>query len=320
MTDTFYIVTKEGRGSSLPFGSCVAALGTFDGVHTAHQSILREAIALKARLGAEKVGAWCFSELPANLLSGKKTPMLCSLEEKIKRILDVGVDFVAVGDFARLSNVSAEDFIDKILIDELHCVGAVCGFNHRFGRGGLGSSELLRDRFGEDVVSTLPEVTMFGETVSSTAIRNHIANGELQKALQILGQPILLKARVIGGKHLGHTIGFPTANQLFPEDIITPARGIYATLCFTEDGKRHIGVSNVGIRPTITDGSDDHVVNCETYICNFNENIYGKMLKVSFCHYLREEKKFNSIKDLCDQIAKDARDAVDIFDAVNIKP
>ncbi len=320
MTDTFYIFTKNGRVDSLPSGKSVLALGTFDGVHKAHQLILREAIELKKELGVDSVGAWCFSALPANLLFDKKTPQLCSVEEKIERILDIGIDFVAVGDFMQFAEFGGEDFVEELLKNKLNCMGVVCGFNHRFGRGGLSSPDTLKKAFGEDHVRVIPEVTMFGETVSSTTIRNHVSCGELRTALDMLGQPLTIKARVIGGKRLGHTIGFPTANQLFPEDIITPARGIYATLCFTEDGKRHIGVSNVGIRPTIIDGSDDHVVNCETYICNFNENIYGKILKVSFCYYLREERKFGSVDELRDQIAKDAEEAVRIFDEIGIKP
>ncbi len=319
MTDTFYIFTKNGRVDSLPEGRSVLALGTFDGVHKAHQYILKEAIGLGRELEAALVGAWCFSALPANLLYDKKTPLLCSVDEKIERILDCGVDFVAVGDFMQFAEFGGEDFVEGLLKQRLNCVGVVCGFNHRFGKGGLSSPDTLVKAFGKDRVRIVSEVTMFGETVSSTTIRNYVASGELHKALRMLGQPLTIKARVIGGKRLGHTIGFPTANQLFPEDIITPARGIYATLCYTEDGRQYIGVSNVGIRPTIIDGSDDHVVNCETYICNFNENIYGKILTVSFCYYIREERRFPSVDALRDRIAKDAEEAVAYFDANGIK-
>ena len=318
MTDSFYIVTAEGVVSALPRGRCVIALGTFDGVHVAHKAIFKEALALKKRLDASLVGAWCFSELPANVLGNKKTPMLCTLDEKIARILDTGVDFVAIGNFRELSSVSAEDFADKILSNELNCIGAVCGFNHRFGHLGLGTHSLLKERFGEDHVAVVPEITMFGETVSSSAIREHISNGDIETAKAMLGQPVCLSAPVVSGKHLGHSLGFPTANQTFPKGIITPKHGIYATLCYTEDGKRHIGVSNVGIRPTITDGSDLHGVNCETYICNFDGDIYGQALKVEFCAYLREEKKFASVDELRHQIAIDAENALRIFEAPNI--
>ena len=312
MTDTFYIVTADGRSASLPTGDCVIALGSFDGVHVAHKAIFREAVALKDRIGASLVGAWCFSDLPAKAF-GKNIPMLCSLDEKIARILECGVDFVAVGDFALLSKVSAENFVDRILTDTLHCRGAVCGFNHRFGHLGLGSHDLLINRFGKDSVCIVPEITMMGETVSSSAIRKHIAEGDFDKARMMLAQPIYLSEPVISGKSLGHTLGFPTANQRFPKDYIIPKKGIYATLCYTEDGKKHIGVSNVGIRPTITDGSDSHAINCETYICDFNEYIYSQILRVEFCKYLRAEKKFTSITELQRQIATDAKIAKAYF-------
>ena len=313
MIESFYIVSADGRLDSPLSGDCVMALGSFDGVHVAHKAILNRAIELKESVGAALTGAWCFSELPTNVIGKKNIPMLCSLEEKISRILATGIDFVAVGDFSLLSGVAAEDFVDRLLIGELHCVGAVCGFNHRFGHLGLGTHGLLIDRFGEDHVGIVPEITMFDETVSSTAIRGHISGGEFDKAMAMLNQPVYLHAPVISGKHLGHALGFPTANQRFPENYIIPKKGIYATVCYTEDGRRHIGVSNVGIRPTITDGSDSHAINCETYICDFDECIYSQMLRVEFCKYLRQEQKFTSITDLQRQIARDAENAIAYF-------
>ena len=317
MTDSFYIVTAEGKAAALPLGNCIIALGSFDGVHVAHKAIFSEAIALKDKVGAALTGAWCFSDLPGKAF-GKNIPMLCSLEEKIARILATGVDFVAVGDFAKLSHVSAEDFVDGILIGKLHCIGAVCGFNHRFGHMGRGSHTLLIDRFGKDSVCIVPEIAVMGETVSSSAIRHHISEGDFNTAKMMLKQPIYLSAPVISGKNLGHTLGFPTANQRFPKDYIIPKKGIYATLCYTEDGRRHIGVTNVGIRPTITDGSDSHAINCETYICDFKENIYSQILRVEFCKYLRSEKKFTSITDLQRQIATDAENSKAYFAELGI--
>lgn len=318
MPESFYIVTTKGRVSSLR-GSTVIALGTFDGVHIAHKAILREAAALKERVGADLVGAWCFSELPANVLGKKNTPMICTLEEKIQRILDTGMDFVAVGDLRALATVSAEDFVDKILVEKLGCIGAVCGFNNRFGHKGLGNSALLYDRFGNDGAAVVDEITLDGETVSSTAIREHILNGNLQRARDMLAQPVSLIAPVVGGKQLGHSLGFPTANQVFPDKVIIPKNGIYATLCYTEGGERYVGVSNVGVRPTITDGSDSHHVNCETYICNFDRSIYGENLRVEFCKYLREEQKFESVIALRDQISRDVEGAIAYFESVGIK-
>ena len=163
MTDSFYIVTADGRSMPSSKEKCIIALGSFDGVHVAHKAIFSEAIALKDRAGASLTGAWCFSDLPAKAF-GKNIPMLCSLEEKISRILATGIDFVAVGDFSLLSGVAAEDFVDRLLIGELHCVGAVCGFNHRFGCNGTGSPEMLEDSFEEGHTS-VPGIFASGDVV-----------------------------------------------------------------------------------------------------------------------------------------------------------
>ena len=311
---SFYVVTRDGRCNDFECLSGVIALGTFDGVHVAHKSLLESAIELKNKIGAESVGAWCFSESPAKWLSGNNIPSLCQADEKIALMLSLGLDFVAVGDFRDFCDMSAEDFIETVLKGELSCVGAACGFNHRFGHKGAGNPRLLIEAFGEDSVEIVPEIRIGGETVSSSAIRKHIISGEIESARLMLGRPFSLRATVVSGKHLGHTLGFPTANQPFPKDTIIPKRGIYATVCTTEDGRKHIGISNVGIRPTITDGSDDHVTNCETYIHNFQENIYGRMLTVEFYKYLREEKKFDSIKSLRDQIARDLKASIAFFE------
>ena len=138
--------------------------------------------------------------------------------------------------------------------------------------------------------------------------------GDVSSAAVMLKRPYSLKSVVLQGKHLGRKLGFPTANQRFPDGIAVPKYGIYATLCTTADGKKHAAVSNIGIRPTIIDGSDTHTVNCETYIHNFNQNIYGEMLTVEFCEYLREEKKFDSVESLRQQISRDLEGSLSYFE------
>ena len=311
MSDNFYVVTKN-RLDELPSRS-VIALGTFDGLHIAHREIISEAVALAKRAGECQAGAWCFSTIPARALGNGSPAYICSLEERIDRLLSMGLDFVAVGDFDALRTLPAEDFIGRVLIEKLGCIGTVCGFNHRFGNGGKGNSALLEAAFGEFSV-ILPEMKIGDETVSSSAIREHILSGDALGAARLLGRPFSLTAPVVEGKHLGHSLGFPTANQHFPESCIVPKYGIYATVCVTGDGVRRIGVSNVGTRPTITDGSDSHVTNCETYIHKFGKSIYGETVSIEFCKYLREERKFDSIKALSDQIKLDLAAAIEFFE------
>ncbi len=309
----FQIYTKAGMTDFLPQKPTVLALGTFDGVHTAHKQLLRAACKLKNAVGASRVGAWCFAQTPASVLSGHKIPMLCTLERRIELMLSQGLDFVAVGDFRTFCSVTAEDFIENILKNKLCCIGTVCGFNHHFGHKGAGSPELLKTLFGKENTAVVPEVRLFSETVSSTAIRAHIAEGNVAHAALMLGRPFSLESAVVEGKALGRNLGFPTANQFFPNGTITPKYGIYATVCETPEGARYIGVSNVGTRPTINDGKDTHATNCETYIHGFSGNLYGKTLKVSFCQLLRDEKKFDSLEALTAQIEKDLHAAIAYF-------
>lgn len=299
--------------------SAVLALGTFDGVHIAHKKLLCEAVKLKSGLNADFAGAWCFAQSPASFLRGVEIPALTTLEQKIDLMLECGIDFVAVGNFEDFCKISAEDFIDNILINNLSCVGAVCGFDHKFGFRGAGTSAMLREKLGADRVIEVDEIKLFGEKVSSTAIREKIASGKIDEAGAMLGRHYELISPVVPGKKLGREMLFPTANQFFPKGMITPRHGIYATLCTLVDGRQYIGVSNVGVRPTISDNMDSHITNCETYICDFSDDIYGQPLSVKFCAYLREEKRFSSLDELSDAISKDKDCAIEYFRSLNIE-
>lgn len=311
------IFWSDGTTDQFPAASAVIALGTFDGVHSAHLRLISETISLKIKVGAQLSGAWCFAKPPASILRGADIPMLTQLNEKINIMLSCGLDFVAVGDFQDFRESTADDFVINTLKNDLKCVGAVCGFNHRFGYKGLGSPELLEKFFGPCGIITVPEMKCGDLTISSSTIREKISNGEIDLANTMLGRNFSLTAEVVSNKKLGREIGFPTANQFFPSGTIVPKNGIYATLCTIEDGKKYIGVSNVGIRPTIVDGTDDHLINCETYIHNFFGDLYGKQLTVEFCSYLRPEAQFDSIESLKAAIANDRDSALNYFKSKN---
>ena len=165
----------------------------------------------------------------------------------------------------------------------------------------------------------MPEFSLLGLTVSSSSIRELISSGDVEQVKALLGRPFSLRSKVVQGKHLGHKLGFPTANQRFHDGIVIPKHGIYATISITKDGRRFPSVSNVGIRPTITDGSDEHVENCETHIYNFDESIYGEILTVEFHKYLRQEKRFESINALKEQISIDLESSCRYFEELGIK-
>lgn len=306
------IIEKNGysiatRNADLKIDGCVLALGNFDGVHIAHRQLLMRAIEMKNKISAPMAGAWSFRENPLAALTGNPPPFIQSAERKAEIMLDAGMDFVILCDFAYFKDMPPEDFITSHLAKELGCVGVVCGFNFNFGKFGKGKPYMLREYFGESAFDEVPEYKLDGVTVSSTAIRGLIASGNVSDAARYLGRYFYINTPVVSGKQLGRRISFPTANQYFTDGRVTPARGIYATRCTTFDGKEYIGVTNVGVRPTIDDNIDNHQrVNAETHILDFNSDIYGQKLKVEFIEYLRDERKYSSLDELKAAISEDA--------------
>ena len=312
------IIEKNGysiavKDTDFSIDGCVLALGNFDGVHIAHRQLLMRAIEIKNTIGATYVGAWSFRENPLAALTGNPPPFIQSAERKAEIMLDAGMDFVILCDFAHFKDMTPEDFIKSHLVGELGCLGVVCGFNFNFGKFGKGKPYMLREHFGDEAFDEVPEYKLDGITVSSTAIRGLIMSGNVSEAARYLGRYFYINTPVVGGKQLGRKISFPTANQYFTEGRVTPARGIYATRCTTLDGKEYIGVTNVGVRPTVDDSIDNHErVNAETHIIDFNSDIYGQKLKVEFIEYLRDEKKYSSLDDLKAAIFADAIKAKEI--------
>ncbi len=315
MTDLFdriSIYTREGVADKPPFTSSVLALGTFDGVHIAHRRLIKEAGELKISLSAQGVGAWCFEKSPAALIGGVDVLTLTDKDEKISLLLDAGADFVVSAKFEDFRTMSAEDFINKVLISALGCVGTVCGYDHRFGYMGAGDPALLESVFGKESTLTVPKVTLDGEEVSSSAIRDHIKRGEIEIANKMLSRPLSFSSPVLSGKQLGRRLGFPTANQPIPEGYSSLCRGVYATRCIFEDGQTYIGVSNIGVRPSIRSG-DDHTINAETYIIGFDGELYGSMMTLELWSYLRDEMKFSSLEELTAAIERDKNDCIEFF-------
>lgn len=296
----YKIISKDGI--SRP---CVLALGNFDGVHIAHRELLASAKRLAHELGDICAGVWCFDENTFPRKTGSQPCHITPLEQKTEMFFELGMDCAVISDFSCMRDTLPEHFIRDHLMQKLGCVGAVCGYNFRFGNDRLGDPELLRKYLGDKLI-VVPRIELDGEAVSSTRIRELLRNGDIERANILLGRPFCIISDVSHGKMLGRTLGFPTANQTLPEGYIYPRAGVYATACTLPDGKIYPAVSNVGIRPTV---SDSHAVNCETYILDFCGDIYGKPLKVEFFKRLRDEKKFSSVDELKCAIAHDAQSA-----------
>ncbi len=280
----------------------VAALGNFDGVHIGHRRLLSVAAGKAEQLGTVPA-VWTFTSLAKE---DAAIPALTTPEDKLRLIEQAGVSLVYEARFTDVRDWSAERFAEH-LAREIGAVHVVCGFNFRFGKGGAGDAELLRTLMADRGVgmTVVPPVLMDGVPVSSTRIRAAVEAGDMASAEQMLGRRFSVLLPVVHGSELGRTIGLPTINQDFPAGLIIPREGIYATLCDV-GGEIRIGVTNVGVRPTV---STDGTVNCETHLLDFSGDLYGREVRVAFCARLRDEQRFPDLTALKNAIENDARTA-----------
>ena len=295
---------------ALPDGPIALALGNFDGVHEGHRRLLCAAREAARAIPGCLCGAWTFTSLAK---AGADTPALTTTEEKLRQFAEAGLDFAILVDFSAVRNLSPEQFVREHLIAALHCAAVVCGFNFRFGYRGAGTSSDLSRLLAEANVplTVIDPVTHEDTPVSSTRIRAAVEAGDMEEAAALLGRPFSVYFPVRHGKQLGRTIGLPTINQYFAAGHIVPRHGIYACICTVGD-TRHMGVANVGVRPSVV--SDGHV-NCETHIMDFDGVLYGESIRVEFLTRLRDEMRFDSIDALRQAIEADIRNARAYFAA-----
>ena len=286
----------------------IVALGTFDGCHLGHMSVIRAAY-LKAKELKVKSLVYTFDKIPKSN-SNSEIKSIMTINEKIKFIRKCGIDYIAIDNFDSVKNLEGNIFLETVLKSKLNVIGASCGYNYRFGKNAKFTGEDLKDFFEKNggSVEICPKVSVLDEDVSSTVIRQNIQNGNIEKILAYT-QPYSIYAQVIEGKKLGRTIGIPTINQLIPEEKIAPQKGVYITEC--EIGEDvYPSITNVGTRPTVeTDGKE----NIETYIIGYNGDLYHSYIRVNFYKKIRDEKKFSSLIDLKEQIEKDINEAKTYF-------
>lgn len=282
----------------------VVALGNFDGCHAGHISVITEAKKLAVTLGA-KVVVYTFD----NLTKGSAKSIF-TLSEKIKAISALGVNYIALENFENVKELSGEVFAKDILINKLHAIGAVCGFNYRFGKGASYDALKLKEFFEKDglCVRICDKICIGDDVLSSSLIRGFIEGGEIEKLLDF-GHPYSIYAKVVHGKMLGRTIGIPTINQFIPNEKVVPLRGVYFTEC--EIGEDvYPSITNVGIRPTV---ENVEVENIETHIIGFDNDLYGSFIRVNFYKFIRGEKVFESVDELKEQIQKDIKECKRYF-------
>lgn len=306
---------RPSRPTEVP-RRAVLCLGNFDGVHRAHEALIRAAAERAHAAGCPCI-VFCFFRPSSDYLpprGGREDGAphhLCSLREKLSLFATAGADLACLVDFSILRDMSPADFI-VFLRETCHAQGIVCGFNYRYGAGGAGDAASLAEAFSapEDIPPLiLGEQAVGGLTVSSTRIRNALLHGDPRTAAALLGRPYALESRVLHGKQLGRRLGFPTANQTFPPDRLIPAHGVYATRVHTPEGV-FMGVSNVGLRPTV---ENTCTANCETYILDYDGDLYGQLIRVELWDYLRPERRFANTDELRTAVLRDAEQARELL-------
>ena len=292
----------------------VIALGFFDGVHIGHGALLKKTAERARELGCVSA-AFTFDRAPKEFVTGIPVPLLTTPEERSELIRELyGIDEVIVAPFDRaMMTMPWQDFIEKLLLEQYGAVHLVAGHDYHFGFKNQGTPEILRDYcaahgIGCDII---PKVEYQGTTVSSTHIRTLIEAGEVECAAEFLGHFHRMSGAVEHGCGIGARLLFPAANLIPRGASIVPARGVYATKVTLENGETYPGVTNVGTRPTVSDGK---AVTVETYLIGFSGDMYGQRIRVEFCRRLRGEEKFSSTQALHDQIAQDIEQAKGILE------
>ncbi len=306
----------------------VIALGFFDGVHMGHGALLRRVKETADRLGAVPA-AFTFDRSPAAAITGKAVPLLSTLEDRNALMNGLyGIQELVVAPFHTMQHMDWKDFIQSYLVGELRVVHVVAGHDFHFGYMGEGNPERLKAKCQALGVgcNIIPKVELDGVTVSSTYIRTLIAQGEMERAVEFLGHPYRLTRQVTHGKRLGSRLGFPTVNLRIPEGVIVPAFGVYATRVWVlpvwpdnhePPGPQHLpgegpymAVTNVGVRPTVEDGDQ---VTVESFLLDFDGDLYGRTVRVEFYKYLRSERKFPSVEALAEEIQHNADQTREFF-------
>ena len=278
-------------------------MGNFDGCHLGHQALFRT---LKAVAEVNHLQPTVISFEPHSnyVLHGPGDPLLLTTtEEKREFIESLGLEFLVLPFTPEMAKLPFDEFVRTELIEKRNVVSMFFGHDHCFGAGGKGNYETITEAFPELSTAMLSIVLHKGERVSSSAVRNALLNGDVDRAQTYLGRPYRLSGTVVVGKRLGHTIGFPTANVQVEQYKFLPKGGVYVASARLSDGRIYRSVVNIGIQPT-TPGA--HNLAVEAYLLDFDENIYGQHLVLDLLAFLRPEKKFASIEDLVRQIGMDA--------------
>ena len=282
----------------------ILTLGTFDGVHLGHKVILGKLVKQANERNLESLVLTFFPHPRMVLQKDNDIKLLNTIPEKSELLNKIGIQNLIIHPFDNeFSRLTAEDFVKNILVDKLHIKKIIIGYDHRFGRNRTATIDDLID-FGKVYNFEVEQISaeeLNEVTISSTKIRNALDNGAIELANQYLGYNYFLSGKVVGGKKIGRTIGFPTANIEIPEDYkLIPKNGVYIVSSIYK-GQKIYGMMNIGYNPTFPHKNYSLEVN----FLDFNQDLYNQTLTISFIKHIREELKFDSVEELKKQIKLD---------------
>ena len=297
------------RDSSCVDCETIGTTGFFDGVHRGHRYLIGQLKTLAQKAGL-KTAIVTFPVHPRKILQQDYQPkLLNTLEERLALLSSLEIDFCYLIDFSpAFSEMTAKDFIQQKLHKQLRIKELLIGYDHKFGKGGRGEYKQFAE-YGAacGMLTHKAEKWQNEDTpISSTLIRHWLAEGKVKEAAKALSYRYSLEGSVVRGDQLGRMLDFPTANlSLCDSDKVIPGHGVYAVVAILDE-KRYAGMAYIGQRPTVAIRMENRI---EVHLLNFNEDIYGKKIRIEFVEFLRPEMRFNSLEDLRDQLVKDRADA-----------
>lgn len=284
---------------------CIA-LGNFDGLHLGHQCIIKQLIKMSKAKNCHP-SVLLFKEHTKTALEKKEFKSLTKLEDKIELLNSMGINNIFLIDFNNIKNLSPDEFLNN-LKNELNIVGIVVGNDYKFGKAASGNIEYLKKfcELNNICLNTLEQVQLGETPIKSTNIRNLIQIGNVRDASTLLGRPYQISGTVTHGYHRGRLLGFPTANTSDLNGYILPKEGVYLTKTRIIDlNEEYYSLSFVGKNVTF----NENEIKIETYILDYNGDVYGKKIAIKFLDFIRDNIKFNSTEELVSQIFKDTENA-----------
>lgn len=281
------------------------ALGNFDGIHIGHRYLIQSMVE-KAKERDLKSSVLLFKNHTKDILESNKdfkVNIITSNDQKFKILQDLGVEIVYIMNFNKsIMKLTGKEFVEKIIIGKLNSKLVTVGFDYKFGYKATGDSHYLKKLGLEKgfLVNIINPIYSEEDIVSSTAIRELIKSGNIERTSKFLGRHYAIEGVVIGGKNRGTKLGYPTANIKLNHNYILPKPGVYKTNTFLNN-RKYLSITNIGYNPTFKDNE----LKIETHILNFSDDIYGEVIEVEFIDFIREDIKFNTVEELINQIKMD---------------